>query len=56
MLFSLLGLLFGTGVWLMFRELRRAPAGYQDADGFHQIGGERPQVDLRPASSKAAHA
>ena len=38
---TLIGIAFGAGVWVMLRELRHAPEGFQDQEGFHQTNPAR---------------
>ena len=38
---TLLGIAFVAGVWVMWRELRQAPEGFQDQEGFHQTSPAR---------------
>ena len=46
---TLAGLVFGGGLCLMCREIRRAPEGFQDHAGFHLEEGAPAQV---PSSSR----
>ena len=34
---SIASIAFGAGLWIMVREVRRAPLGYQDESGFHHL-------------------
>jgi hypothetical protein len=52
---SLAGLGFGAGLWLMVKEIRRAPMGYQDESGFH-VRSARPVPATGRVSPRVEHA
>jgi hypothetical protein len=55
-LFALLGTAFGAGLLLMCRELRRAPEGHQDHDGFHQVKGAESMKAIESMEAVHSHA
>jgi hypothetical protein len=48
-LFLILGLVFIVGALLLAHEIRNAPVGYEDENGFHLVKEE--QVDLSLCSN-----
>jgi hypothetical protein len=46
---SFAGFAFGAGLWMMIREMRRAPHGYQDATGFHTLETDGSIPNFEPA-------
>ena len=51
---SLAGITFGAGLWVMVREIRRAPLGYQDATGFHPVSATEPEAITKIEHARAA--
>lgn len=44
---SLAGITFGAGLWIMIREIRRAPLGFQDETGFHHLPAPQAQTSTQ---------
>ena len=54
---SLAGIAFGAGLWVMVREIGRAPLGYQDETGFHHLPAPQVQTSKQiPARVERARA
>jgi hypothetical protein len=51
---SLASIAFGAGLWVMVREIRRAPLGYQDATGFHRMPATQPETGTKVPSHGAS--
>jgi len=52
---SLASIAFGSGLWVMVREIRRAPLGYQNTTGFHHMPATQPETGTK-VPSRVEHA